>query len=174
MINAELNLIGSEPPRQACPEEIPFRIIYTRKGQEIFVDTGDFDWLSSFRWHLHHGYATRRSHPKSDVRILMHRLLLQVTDTKVQVDHLRICTISQNQCNVGLQPNNKSGYKGVWFDKTAYVKKYTMCVTKNRKVHNGKYYLTARDAAIARDKLALELHGEFANLNFPELRNASA
>jgi len=62
----------------------------------------------------------------------MHRFIMGVTDSKIQVDHkdrnatldnreenLRIATHAQNQRNVGPNVRNRSGFKGVSWDKAA-------------------------------------------------------
>jgi len=80
-----------------------------------------------------------------------------------QKDNLRIATKNQNQWNKGIQANNTSGYKGVYWrsDRNkwrAEIKYY------NSNIHLG-YYKNKKEAAKAYNKKALELFGEFAYLN---------
>lgn len=115
---------------------------------------------------------------------LLHRFVLNLTnkvENGVIVDHingdpsdnrksnLRLANVSQNTANS--KPFGKSGYKGVYEDRTsAGTLKYKASIgisgTKNTR-HLG-YYNTSEEAATAYDKAAKELHGEFARLNFPE------
>ena len=107
----------------------------------------------------------------------MHREILGITDPKINVDHLdgdglnnqrsnlRVCTDSQNGANRGKQKNNKSGYKGVHWNKKT--KKWAAQIQYHKKVLNLGYYSDIIEAAKAYDKKALELFGEFARLNFP-------
>ena len=63
--------------------------------------------------------------------------------------------------------NNTSGYKGVMWRKNR--QKWISKINKNK----NRYYLGHFDcpieAAKAYDKKAIELYGEYANLNFKEL-----
>lgn len=108
-------------------------------------------------------------------------------------ENLRICTMSENSMNRKLRSDSQSGYKGVYELKKPQKHKYTSKKTgettykyympkkrfqayianpttpAKRKRHiNLGYHATAIEAAIAYDKKAIEIHGEFARLNFPE------
>jgi predicted nucleotide-binding protein len=98
-------------------------------------------------------------------------------DISLEIDHinrdgcdnrrsnLRICNRSQNNMNKTKYKNNTSNFKCVSFDKKRNKwKAYTKF--NNRSIFIG-YYSTPEDAALAYDLKAIELFGEFANLNFP-------
>jgi hypothetical protein len=106
-------------------------------------------------------------------------------------ENLRVCTRSQNSQNQKIKSHSQSGYKGVYEVKKPnrykYVSKKTGKVTysesipkKRFRAHIGGgqgkspiglgYYATAEEAAEVRDKKALEIHGEYARLNFPDKR----
>ena len=79
-----------------------------------------------------------------------------------RIQNLRLCTRAENIMNRGKSKKNTSGYKGVrqvgekWEARIGY--KYKLiCIGT---------YKTPQEAAIAYDKKALELFGEFAYLNF--------
>ena len=81
--------------------------------------------------------------------------------------NLRMATQSQNNCNVSKYKNNTSGYKGVYYapynNKTNPWKAQIRINNKNKGIG---YFKTADEAAKAYDKMAIELHKEFAWLNF--------
>ena len=114
----------------------------------------------------------------------MHRYLLDPPDDKL-VDHkngdvldnrrsnLRVATVAENVSNVvGKKANNSSGYTGVQWHKKDQTW-HARIGLNGDKFHLGTYPCPI-EAAIARDVAALELHGEFASLNFPELREVFA
>lgn len=80
--------------------------------------------------------------------------------TDNRIENLREATVSQNMHNRGIQRNNSTGFKGVYFHKRA--QKYTAQI----KVSGKKIYLgtfdTALDAHTAYCFAAKALHGEFA------------
>lgn len=76
--------------------------------------------------------------------------------------NLREADRSKNAINTGLKKTNKSGYKGVHFKTKG---KWVAQITKNRKCHTLGIFSSAKEAAIAYNKAALELFGEYAWLN---------
>lgn len=80
-----------------------------------------------------------------------------------RIENLRLCTPTENNMNRGISKNNTSGYKGVrqigekWEARIGY---------KYRLISIGRYR-TSEEAAIAYDRKAKELFGDFAYLNFP-------
>ena len=81
-----------------------------------------------------------------------------------RLSNLRIASRSQNLMNQTIRSDNKSGYKGVSLHK-ASGKWKAQIMSGGRLKHLG-YFSTPEDAALAYDKAANELHGEFARLNF--------
>ena len=106
---------------------------------------------------------------------LIHRLVsiafLENPDEKPKVDHidenktnnnvknLRWSTPKENKYNQGKNKNNKSGYKGVCFDKQ--LNKYKAYININDKSKHLGYYETAEEASKAYETKAKEIHGEF-------------
>jgi hypothetical protein len=144
------------------------------------IDTADMDKVSAHQWAIMkrkngQHYAFRKQGNKT---IYLHR---HITDapTGSHVDHrdrsvfnmtrsnLRITDRAGNNQNRGKQRNNKSGYSGVFWSKKA--SRFIATIGVNGKLKYLGSYTDGMKAAIARDLAALELHGEFAVLNFPEL-----
>lgn len=107
--------------------------------------------------------------------IFLHRMIIDAKEGQ-SVDHingdtldnrrsnLRSATIQQNNFNRRRGPKAKTGFRGVereW-------NKYRAYVQFNKKTYRLHGFDNPVDAAKARDRLAKELHGEFAVLNFPE------
>jgi len=110
-------------------------------------------------------------------------------------ENLRICTRAQNAQNRPLRKDSASGYKGVYEVKkpirSKYIKKSgevtyhesmpkkRFCAyigdpdTPSRKKMSKKlgYFHTAEEAAECYDRKAIEMYGEFAQVNFPEKMN---
>lgn len=148
------------------------------QGQFAIVDDEDFEELAKFKWCVHKSgnrlYAKRNALTKNGAVILMHRFLLNATDSKFIVDHIdgnglnnlrsniRACSNSQNLCNRGANKNNSTGMKGVY----ALGKRWTSKIKTNMKsIHLGVFD-TKEDAALAYDMAAKKYHGEFAKTNF--------
>lgn len=143
------------------------------QGKVALVDDDDFEYLNQWKWYAHKKpntfYAIRNPHVK------MHRLIMGVTDPKILVDHcdldglncqkqnLRIATKSQNGANRISVKNGTSKYLGVHFDYSR--NKWVAALTKNYKKAYSKRFNSEHEAALAYNKKATELHGEFAKLN---------
>jgi len=106
----------------------------------------------------------------------MHREILDAPDG-MQIDHvngngldnrvanLRLCTATQNQRNAVKRANGSSRFKGVDWNKRQ--KKWRARITINKRTILIGRYCDEFRAAKAYDKKAIELFGEFANINFP-------
>ena len=79
-------------------------------------------------------------------------------------ENLREASQSQNSGNQKISINNTSGYKGVTWRKN--IKKWNAQIIKNKKKFHLGYYSCPIEAAKTYDKKAIELHGEFAKVNF--------
>ena len=78
-----------------------------------------------------------------------------------RIDNLRWATIKENSQNVSISSKNKSGYKGVNWDKR--YKRWRASIFENGlKVHLG-YFRSLDDAVKARQKKANEVFGEYVN-----------
>ncbi len=151
--------------------------IQLTQGKVAIVDDADFEFLNQWKWcawcankSTNVFYAKR-----TNKGILMHRVIMAITNPEILIDHkdlnglnnqrnnLRTCTRGQNSMNRSSKKNSTSKYLGVSFDKRT--KKWVVQID-----HNSKHYFAGRfaietEAALAYNKKAIELHGEFANLN---------
>lgn len=142
------------------------------------VDPEDFGLLDEHKWWLratseHLRYAARKENGKM---IYMHREILN-TPAGMHTDHingngldnrksnLRICTPTQNQHNSIKWANTSSRFKGVSWKKSA--RKWEAYIRINKKLIHLGHYNSEIKAAEAYDDKAIEIFGEFANLNFP-------
>ncbi len=90
-------------------------------GRRVLIDDEDAH-LAAVQWSWDGAYASRKVGAK---KIYLHREVLQAPlvdhrneDTlDCRRENLRAATRSQNGANRGANANNKSGYKGVSFDK---------------------------------------------------------
>lgn len=79
------------------------------------------------------------------------------------IENLREVIRSQNNMNAQKRKGMSSIYKGVSFDKST--NKWISSIGKDRKKIFLGRYKNEKDAAIAYDKAALELFGEYAHIN---------
>jgi|688.fasta_scaffold389513_2 hypothetical protein len=79
-----------------------------------------------------------------------------------RIENLRDATHCQNMMNIGKSSLNKSGYKGVSFQKTS--KKWIAQIKQNKNIFYLGLFDCPKKAYEVYCKKALELHGEFANI----------
>lgn len=157
--------------------------IQLTKGKVALVDDEDFEHLNQWKWQWHKGkytvYAMRSQRVGFRKResILMHRQILSVTNPCIHIDHkdgnglnnqksnIRICDRSQNGMNQQKQVRSLSGFKGVTIDKHKKCNPWRARISVKGKYLFLGYYPTEKAAAIAYNKKAAELFGEFARPN---------
>lgn len=148
------------------------------KGKKAMVDDEWYPVLSKFKWHTHNTngkwYAVRTVGKKGRSVVFMHRYITMAPSGRV-VDHidgnglnnqesnLRVVIPKANYYNRKIQSNNKTGFKGVCWDKDRG--KYMASISLNHKAINLGRYETAEEAAKAYNARAKELYGENARLN---------
>jgi len=158
------------------------REIQLTQNQVALVDDEDYEWLTTVKWCASKMggkfYAVRGVDYHTQ---LMHNAIWEhhfgsipegyTTDHKDrtglnnQKDNFRLATPTQQIGNRGINKNNTSGYKGVYFHKRA--KKYlAQIVVEYDYVYLG-LFTDIEEAARAYDVAALEHFGEFARLNLP-------
>ncbi|HLF28182.1 MAG TPA: AP2 domain-containing protein [Anaerolineae bacterium] len=151
--------------------------IQLTKGMIAFVDDEDSD-LADLKWHVIKTYAVRGS-PHN--RVFMHRVILERKLKRrlrsgEHSDHingngfdnrrsnLRAATAVENGQNRKVSSNNRSGFKGVYWNRCAQ-KWHAKIKHGGRNIHLG-YFNTPAEAARAYDTAAVDLYGEFARPNF--------
>lgn len=160
-------------PRHVQPEGGVKRIPLSG-GHYALVDAADYEWLSRYNWRLHTGYAMRQEKGR---RLYMHREIMRPPEGTL-IDHancdkldnrrgnLRMCTRRENMRNKGKHMKSASRFKGVGYSK-ARRKWYALLRVEGVRFWMG-YFEDEAEAARAYDRKAVEIFGEFANLNFPE------
>jgi hypothetical protein len=151
------------------------------QGKVALVDDEDFDYLNQWKWYFdrfeHSGYAGRNN-STFPYRVKIHHVIADrhgwIRDGR-QIDHidgnglnncssnLRIVTLAQNQYNQKLSKNNKSGFKGVYWDRE--FGKWRANIRFNGKLKHLGRFDDPIEAAKAYNDAALEYFGEFARLN---------
>jgi len=153
--------------------------IQLTQNKVALVDDEDFAYLNQWKWCCDtKGYAVRsekRSETgvKKRALIRMHRVIAKTPADKL-TDHingnifdnrktnLRHATDSENMRNRKMAANNKTGYKGVWFNNKT--KKYVAYIKLQHSRVLGSFD-KAEEAAYVYDQFALQIFGEFARTN---------
>lgn len=166
------------------------REIALTHGFVSLVDDEDYGKVSQFDWHAKRG-STRRavwyaavSLYKEDAEKIgkrfmrMHQLILGFPEIPLVVDHingdgldnrrqnLRLADRSQNCMNCSPLKNCSSKFKGVGWHKR--VGKWQARICAYGKSRYVGHFSDEIEAALAYDREAINLHGEYAVLNFPK------
>ena len=151
------------------------------QGQVTLVDDEDFESLSILKWCAlwdpsRNAYCVFRNPPykngKRSGSLYMHRVIMRAKPGEI-VDHrdhnplnnqrfnLRLCDAFESARNKRKQTSNTTGFIGV----TRHGKGYWARVRAKGRQYSCGVWFTAEEAAIARDKKAFEIFGEYAVLN---------
>ena len=154
-------------------QEYNMKEILLTKGQVALVDNEDYDELMRYKWCIcsskNNLYAVRRI--SKNKTILMHNHIL---DSKMadhrdhnglnnQKNNIRPCNQSQNNMNTRKKPRCSSKFKGVVWDLAR--QKWAGYITKDGVTYRLGRFILEKEAALAYNQKATELHGEFAQLN---------
>lgn len=164
---------GAPPPPVEGACWIP-----TTQGRFMLVDEIDYpEWREKKIWVSQKGYAMIHGVVRGERKnVFVHRAIMSIEDRSVHVDHisgdkldnrrcnLRVATNHQNRFNQ--KPRKANQYKGVY----RCYKRWVAQITLNYKRHYLGIYKTEEEAALAYNKAAVELFGEFARLN--QIRSA--
>jgi len=148
------------------------------QGKHTLVDDSDYEELSQYRWFAaragRNWYAHRTLKKGNEIKtVRMHRLVIEAAVGQI-VDHinqngldnrkenLRICSRTENARNRGATRTNKLGYKGVYQRPTG---KYQAVIRLDGRAKSLGHFHSAREAALAFDRAALEHHGAYVSTN---------
>ena len=150
-------------------------IIVLQSGDECIVDEQDLPKVCNNTWFLScDGYAVLSGTNKRGITRRMHRIILELTDHRIKVDHidgnklnnlrsnLRICSTHQNNLNRRNKLISSSKYKGVY----KYGSKWRSQIQFNGKKYQLGIFNDEISAAKAYDIKAKEFFGNFACPNF--------
>ena len=143
------------------------------KIDECIVDDDKFHHLLQFPIYLANDYASIIIDGKS---IRLHRYLMESVIGEPCIDHINKNPLDNRLCNLRVsndsfnihnktkKKNASSKYYGVYFAKDR--QKFVVEIAKDKIKHRAGVFVNEEDAARAADKLATELYGSYANLNF--------
>jgi hypothetical protein len=152
----------------------------TKGTHTVKIDDCDLALVSDYKWYLKkrgdtfYAHSTRVINGKKKC-IIMHRLILGITNSKVLVDHedhnglnntrknIRVCNSSQNSSNRTARKNCTSKYLGVSWCNTR--KKWRATIQKGTKQKELGSFDDEKEAAKEYNRNAILVHGEYANLN---------
>lgn len=89
-----------------------------------------------------------------------------------RIANMREVDQAQNKANSGKRPNRSPTSRFIGVQKIKATGRWGAAVVHNRQTHWCGTFPTEHDAAVARDRMAVRVKGEFARLNFPEVRHA--
>ena len=141
-------------------------------GRVTFLDDEDAHVLEGKNWHSDRRgrtyYVRGRVQGQTSGGVYLHNLLIGGRADHKDGDglnnrrsNIRPCTQGQNGLNRAAKMGKK--FKGVY----SRGAKFYAQIYINGRSHTSHGHETAESAAHAYDRLAMELHGEFARLNFP-------
>ncbi len=185
--------MASRPAPRTTPEPpaVPgARWVPLTRAKFTLVDEADYERVAAFSWQAvekrGHWYAQRIVGGRDRRTCLpMHRFIVGALPGE-DVDHkrgeetldnrrenLRRCTPTQNRQNSRVYRKRTCAFKGVTTNANQRLSRPWQASIKanGKRIHLGRF-ATAEEAARAYDTAAVKHFGEFARLNFPEVRCA--
>jgi hypothetical protein len=157
--------------------------LYNNRNQVVghtIISPEDWDLARNHTWRLMKGgYAGfQRSINGIPTNFYLHRMILNLTNNELKSDHINHDRLDNRRCNLRAVSNQQnacnrrktnketsSKYIGVNFDSKRNKWRVRLNVD-GQEIFIG-YFNDEKEGALARDELAKQHHGEFANLNFP-------
>lgn len=146
------------------------------QGLYTLVDDEDYIFLNQVKWSASYHKRTKRWVASNSKLTLLHRYLLGITDPCIVVRHKNGNTLDNRRENLEviskresrIRSKKKKGtnrYRGVTFEKTIINGNKWRVDIGNTCVGT---FPTEKEAALAWNKVALEMYGENAQLNVVE------
>lgn len=151
---------------------IEIRLIGKNYSTDFIIDEEDHKLIEPYTWRVlkangpHTDYI--RGRKGSGKTVLLHRLILGITNPKIMVDHingngldnrrcnLRVADYTTNNANAKVRKDSTTGVRGVHkLDSGKYVARIQY---KKKRIIIG-YYDNLEDAIIARQLKYIEIHG---------------
>lgn len=154
------------------PETEDVNYLRLSRGELVRVDREDWNRFSGSSWSAWKTGRMRTRYARSN-RKLMHREVVNAPKGLV-CDHIngngldnrksniRLCSQGENVCNSRKRTTNKSGHKGVCWNKSLG---YWMSRVQFQGKCKAKYFKEYEDACADYRIRALETHGEFARVS---------
>lgn len=153
------------------------REIKLTRGKVALVDDEHYEWLNQWKWYAQPKRDTYYAFKVERVgscrkTVRMHRLIMGITDPKVQVDHrdhnglnnqcfnLRKATNQQNTQNRRKPSNNTSGYKGVYWH--SQCRKWRAMIPFEGRLRCLGLYIDKETAIAVRNRAELLYFNDFA------------
>jgi hypothetical protein len=155
------------------------REIPLTRGQVALIDDGDYELVSRLKWYAHWSSHTKTFYARTTVLVdgkwkglLLHRMLLGLTDSSIHADHenldtldnrrsnIRVATRQQNSANRRAMATSKHGFKGVRWRKDR--KRWIAVINSGKKQYRLGSFATAEEAHAAYAVAAPRFFGEFA------------
>lgn len=167
----EIRRTRFDPNEIIVKESVAYIKLYDSKGKErkefCIIDADDVPKINKHKWHYNFGYCSS----DSASRRIQEVILGVKTNHRMVIDHingngldnrksnLRYCEQKFNILNRKIGGNNKSGHKGVWYNKNrdrweAYIK------VNETRFHFG-YFKLKEDAVRARIEGEIKYHKDF-------------
>ena len=174
LLNGSCKSCGCNISSNAYDLSGEYGIGFTRNGTIFFFDKEDYPLISQYMWTNNvDGYIIAYYHDEDGNKkhVLMHRLIMGVTDPDVYIDHihhnladnrkseLRIVTRSENMQNRQLGKTNTTGCTGITYEKRC--RKWRAFITLNRERIYLGYYPTKEEAIKARKEAERNYFGEY-------------
>lgn len=150
--------------------------LLTISGCSVKIDDNDYHRVKDIKWRINSdGYVVWRGNKNFPNEIKLARFIMDLHDKKLQVDHanrdkldnrrcnLRICTKTQNMRNRGVQKNNSSGYKGVYYNRAWG--KWIAVIKFGGKIRFLGGFFDKDSAARKYNEVARKEFGDFAYIN---------
>lgn len=151
-------------------------------GYTVLIDDEDYDKIMPYTWYINqkslrvsrlvYFQRTYRDKNKKKCTIVLSRVILglQLYDGKIcdhingntldnRKENLRICSKKENQRNCRKHKDNKTGFKGIYYQKGA--KKYHSQISVNSKIIYLGLFNSPVDAHAAYCQASAKYHGDF-------------